>query len=39
MLIVAIVQAGAQLVHAVVEGHTGKGILDYSMIFFAVWWV
>ncbi|RPK82197.1 Bacterial low temperature requirement A protein (LtrA) [Streptomyces sp. ADI98-12] len=37
--IVAIAQAGAQLVHAVVGGHTGEGILDYLMIFFAIWWV
>lgn len=36
--IVAIAQAGAQLVHAMVEGHTGEGILNYLMIFFAIWW-
>ncbi len=36
--IVAIAQAGAQLVHAIVEGHTGDGILNYLMIFFAIWW-
>ncbi|MET9897952.1 low temperature requirement protein A [Streptomyces sp. NPDC006446] len=36
--VVAIAQAGAQLVHAVAEGHAGEGILDYAMIFFAIWW-
>ncbi|MFE7892722.1 low temperature requirement protein A [Streptomyces sp. NPDC057412] len=36
--IVAMAQAGTQLVHALAEGHTGEGILDYLMIFFAIWW-
>ncbi|MCX4624704.1 low temperature requirement protein A [Streptomyces albogriseolus] len=36
--IVATAQAGAQLVHAMVGGHTGEGILNYLMIFFAIWW-
>ncbi|MGW4088077.1 low temperature requirement protein A [Streptomyces sp. NPDC004822] len=36
--IVAIAQAGTQLVHAMVEGHTGEGIRDYLMVFFAIWW-
>lgn len=36
--VVAVAQAGAQLVHAVAEGHAGEGILDYAMIFFAIWW-
>ncbi|MFF3406436.1 low temperature requirement protein A [Streptomyces sp. NPDC002742] len=36
--VVAIAQAGTQLVHAVTEGHAGEGILDYAMIFFAIWW-
>ncbi|MFE4701102.1 low temperature requirement protein A [Streptomyces sp. NPDC056738] len=36
--VVAIAQAGAELVHAVAEGHAGQGILDYAMIFFAIWW-
>ncbi|MFD0070639.1 low temperature requirement protein A, partial [Streptomyces sp. NPDC127574] len=26
------------LVHSVAEGHAGKGILNYAMIFFAIWW-
>ncbi|MFC9129181.1 low temperature requirement protein A [Streptomyces sp. NPDC057099] len=36
--VVAVAQAGIQLVHSVAEGHAGEGILDYAMIFFAVWW-
>ncbi len=35
---VAVSQAGVQLVHAVAEGHSGEGILDYAMVFFAIWW-
>ncbi|MFH9014859.1 low temperature requirement protein A [Streptomyces sp. NPDC017943] len=36
--VVAVAQAGIQLVHAVAEGHAGEGILDYAMVFFALWW-
>jgi low temperature requirement protein LtrA len=36
--VVAIAQAGAALVHAVAEGHAGQGVLDYAMVFFAIWW-
>jgi low temperature requirement protein LtrA len=36
--VVAVAQAGAQLVHAVAEGHTGSGILSYAMVFFSIWW-
>ncbi|MFE2095582.1 low temperature requirement protein A [Streptomyces sp. PTD9-10] len=36
--VVAIAQAGVQLVHAVAEGHAGHGILNYAMVFFAIWW-
>jgi low temperature requirement protein LtrA len=36
--VVAIAQAGIQLVHAVAEAHTGEGILSYAMVFFAIWW-
>ncbi|MES9525016.1 low temperature requirement protein A [Streptomyces capoamus] len=36
--VVAIAQAGVQLVHAVAAGHAGEGILDYAMVFFAIWW-
>ncbi len=36
--VVAIAQAGAQLVHALTTGHTGDGLLNYTMVFFAIWW-
>ncbi|MFJ2607576.1 low temperature requirement protein A [Streptomyces sp. NPDC087425] len=36
--VVAVSQAGGQLVDAVAEGHPGEGVLNYAMIFFAVWW-
>ncbi|MET7653305.1 MULTISPECIES: low temperature requirement protein A [unclassified Streptomyces] len=36
--VVAIAQAGIQLVHAVAESHAGVGILNYGMVFFAIWW-
>ncbi|MFI6855918.1 low temperature requirement protein A [Streptomyces sp. NPDC050416] len=36
--VVAVAQAGIELVHAVAEGHAGEGILDYAMVFFALWW-
>ncbi|MET8504562.1 low temperature requirement protein A [Streptomyces sp. NPDC004787] len=36
--VVAVAQAGAELVHAVAEGHSGTGILSYAMVFWAVWW-
>ncbi|WP_327324205.1 low temperature requirement protein A [Streptomyces sp. NBC_01210] len=36
--VVAIAQAGVQLVHAVAEGHTADGILSYVLVFFAIWW-
>ncbi|MEU6283384.1 low temperature requirement protein A [Streptomyces sp. NPDC047028] len=36
--VVAIAQAGVQLVHAVAEGHAGAGILNYAMVFFSIWW-
>ncbi|MFC8512732.1 low temperature requirement protein A [Streptomyces sp. NPDC057257] len=36
--VVAIAQAGVQLVHAIAEGHAGEGILNYAMVFFAIWW-
>ncbi|MET9733179.1 low temperature requirement protein A [Streptomyces sp. NPDC006458] len=36
--VVAIAQAGAQLVHALAENHVGDGIMDYAMVFFAIWW-
>ncbi|GGN62406.1 membrane protein [Streptomyces albiflavescens] len=36
--VVAIAQAGAQLVHSVAAGHAGEGILNYALVFFAIWW-
>jgi low temperature requirement protein LtrA len=36
--VVAVAQTGIQLVHAVAEGHAGEGILNYAMVFFAIWW-
>jgi len=36
--VVAIAQAGAALVHAIAESHAGEGILNYAMLFFAIWW-
>ncbi|MBG0854601.1 low temperature requirement protein A [Streptomyces spinoverrucosus] len=36
--VVAVTQAGIQLVHAVAEAHAGEGILSYAMVFFAIWW-
>lgn len=36
--VVAVAQAGIALVHSVAEGHAGQGILDYAMVFFALWW-
>ncbi|WP_236244292.1 low temperature requirement protein A [Streptomyces sp. CC210A] len=36
--VVAVAQAVAGLVHAVAEGHTGEGLVEYLMVFFAVWW-
>ncbi|MFG2682812.1 low temperature requirement protein A [Streptomyces sp. NPDC048392] len=36
--VVAIAQAGVQLVHSVAEGHAGEGVLNYAMVFFAIWW-
>jgi low temperature requirement protein LtrA len=36
--VVAVAQAGAELVHAVAEDHTATGVLNYAMVFFAIWW-
>ncbi|MFF8658078.1 low temperature requirement protein A [Streptomyces huasconensis] len=36
--VVAVAQAGAELVHAVAEGHAGEGVLSYAMLFFALFW-
>ncbi|MBT2406395.1 MULTISPECIES: low temperature requirement protein A [unclassified Streptomyces] len=36
--VVAVAQAGRQLVHALAEGHVGTGITGYFFVFFGVWW-
>ncbi|UQT58002.1 low temperature requirement protein A [Streptomyces durmitorensis] len=36
--VVAVAQAGAELVHSVAEGHAGEGVLNYAMVFFALFW-
>ncbi|MFH8346145.1 low temperature requirement protein A [Streptomyces sp. NPDC018045] len=36
--VVAVAQAGRQLVHALAEGHPGHGISGYLMLYFAIWW-
>ncbi|MFI5867843.1 low temperature requirement protein A [Streptomyces sp. NPDC051546] len=36
--VVAIAQAGAQLVHSLAEGHPGTGVISYFFVFFGVWW-
>ncbi|MGG8407303.1 low temperature requirement protein A, partial [Streptomyces sp. 12297] len=36
--VVAVAQAGRQLVHAIAEGHPGSGITGYLFVFFGVWW-
>ncbi|MEV8532804.1 low temperature requirement protein A [Streptomyces sp. NPDC051211] len=36
--VVAVAQAGKQLVHALAEHHVGAGITGYLFVFFGVWW-
>ncbi|MFI9203483.1 low temperature requirement protein A [Streptomyces sp. NPDC053048] len=36
--VVAVAQAGRQLVHSLAEGHPEHGVPGYLMMFFAVWW-
>ncbi|AWW39105.1 membrane protein [Streptomyces sp. AS58] len=36
--VVAVAQAGVQLVHSLAEGHAGEGVLNYAFVFFAIWW-
>ncbi|MEV6649268.1 low temperature requirement protein A [Streptomyces sp. NPDC051219] len=36
--VVAVAQAGLQLVHALAEGHPGAGVIGYCFVFFGVWW-
>lgn len=36
--VVAIAQAAAQLHHALAEDHILSGIINFAMVFFAIWW-
>ncbi|GHH80193.1 membrane protein [Streptomyces sulfonofaciens] len=36
--VVAIAQAGGQVVRVIADGRAGEGLLDYAMIFFSIWW-
>ncbi|MFD0720830.1 low temperature requirement protein A [Streptomyces globosus] len=36
--VVAVAQAGRQLVHAVAEDHVAQGVTGYLFVFFGVWW-
>lgn len=36
--VVAVAQAGQQLVHAVAAGRPGHGLAGYVLVFFAIWW-
>lgn len=36
--VVAVAQAGAQLVEFVAEGDVGHGLIGYLFVFFAIWW-
>ncbi|MFJ6569788.1 low temperature requirement protein A [Streptomyces sp. NPDC091292] len=36
--VVAVAQAGVELVHSIAEHHAGTGLLNYAMVFFAIYW-
>ncbi len=36
--VVAVAQAAASLDHAFIENHIATGVLQYLMVFFAIWW-
>src|SRR3954463_2690151 len=36
--VVAVSQAAASLAHGLGEGHTGRALLGYVLVFFAIWW-
>ncbi|MCM2390031.1 low temperature requirement protein A [Streptomyces albipurpureus] len=36
--VVAVAQAGLQLVHSLAEGHPGTGVVGYAFVFAGVWW-
>jgi low temperature requirement protein LtrA len=38
VFVVAIAQVASGLHHAIVDGHAAQGILNYCMVFIAIWW-
>ena len=36
--VVAVSQAAGAFAHDVEAGHAGEGLVDYAMVFFAIWW-
>ncbi|WP_284578447.1 low temperature requirement protein A [Streptomyces sp. 2P-4] len=36
--VVAVAQAGRQLVHALAEDHVAQGVTGYLFVFFGIWW-
>lgn len=38
VFVVAVSIASMRLHHALTEGHVGRGILDYAIVFFGIWW-
>ena len=36
--VVAVAQASGRLHHGIVEGHAGRAVLGYVVVFFAIWW-
>jgi low temperature requirement protein LtrA len=36
--VVAVSQAGRQLVHALAQGHVGNGVSGYMFVFWGIWW-
>ncbi|MFD8195226.1 low temperature requirement protein A [Streptomyces wuyuanensis] len=36
--VVAVGQAGMQLVHAIAENHVAEGVVGYLYVFFGIWW-
>jgi low temperature requirement protein LtrA len=38
VFVVAIAQAGSHLHHAISAGHVAEGLVNYLMVFFAIWW-
>lgn len=36
--VVAVGQAGVQLVHAIAANHVAEGVVGYLYVFFGIWW-